>query len=70
MTTVPAAQYLRVSTERQEYSLDCPIVPLRTGEGFRRLSDLPFALPAIYIPLLGPENDGDPLFRLGLRREE
>jgi DNA invertase Pin-like site-specific DNA recombinase len=23
MTTVPAAQYLRVSTERQEYSLDC-----------------------------------------------
>ena len=23
MTNVPAAQYLRVSTERQEYSLDC-----------------------------------------------
>src|ERR1700704_5410341 len=23
MTTVPAAQYLRVSTERQEHSLDC-----------------------------------------------
>jgi hypothetical protein len=23
MSTVPAAQYLRVSTERQEYSFDC-----------------------------------------------
>jgi DNA invertase Pin-like site-specific DNA recombinase len=23
MTSIPAAQYLRVSTERQEYSLDC-----------------------------------------------
>jgi hypothetical protein len=23
MTNVPAAQYLRVSTERQEYPLDC-----------------------------------------------
>ena len=29
-----------------------------------------FALSALYIPLLGPETDGDPLFRLGLRREE
>ena len=30
MTNIPAAQYLRVSTERQEYSLDCQSTRIAT----------------------------------------
>jgi hypothetical protein len=46
MSNIPAAQYLRVSTERQEYSLDCqertpPVGSNRSAGGRPRTSNRP-----------------------------
>lgn len=44
MTNIPATQYLRVSTERQEHSRDCQRAnrTTRTGKRFRGVQNLPW----------------------------